>query len=148
MANTNYLKKVAEREVRIKLEDAFRVPFTSERLVLSTGGDHEFDAVSQDKQVVCSIKTHSGITSGGKNPAAKVQSAVAELYYLSLVDAPTRVLVLTDPQFYSIMKSQIEDKRRLAPGIRLQLMVLPAHIQVQIRSVQDQASREMGTSRV
>jgi hypothetical protein len=45
--------------------------------------------------------TSSGFTSGG-TPAG-IKGCIADLYYLSLVDAPVRRLVLTNPQSYEIL---------------------------------------------
>ena len=88
MADTSYLKMVVEDYVRETLAKKFGSRFRSRVLTLQTGGHHEFDAVSEDGQIVAAIKSASGKTSGGKNPSGKVQGVEAELYYLTLVSAP------------------------------------------------------------
>jgi hypothetical protein len=49
----------------------------------------------------------SGATSGGKKPVGKLQAAIAELYWLWLVDADHRVLVLTNREFFAFLQSEL-----------------------------------------
>jgi len=69
MANTTLLKTRVEDHVRRWLAIKFGMPFRSEFLFLSRvngkAARHEFDAVSEDKKIVCAIKTASWKTSGG-----------------------------------------------------------------------------------
>lgn len=125
MANTEVLKREVEQYVRLKLGKEFGQRFESRRLALKTGGDHEFDAVSLDERVVAAIKSSSVGDATGRNPGG-IKSAIAELYFLTLADAPTRFLVLTDPEFYGILKTEIEESKRLAPGVSLRRVRLPA----------------------
>lgn len=141
MANTNYLKRTVEDYVRAQLAREFGVPFRPGVLQLVTGGTHEFDAVSEDGSVVAGIKAASGKTSGGRTPVGKIKSAIAELYFLSLVSVPRRILVLTDPEFYQILSKRLEG--RLAEGLELKLIRLPADIQCQVDKVRRDASREV-----
>ncbi len=141
MANTLYLKQVVEEVVRQQLAQQFGIPFKSRTLTLVSGGKHEFDAVSEDEKVVASIKSASGRTSSGLRPAGKINAAVAELYYLTLIEAPTRLLVLTNKEFYEIMKKHLEG--RLAPGIDLMFIPLPKNVQEQVAATQALASREV-----
>ena len=71
MANTALMKTLVEPYVRLQLETEYGQPFSQQFLVLPSGGRHEFDAVSQDGNIVCSIKSNSGLTSGGKRPGAR-----------------------------------------------------------------------------
>jgi hypothetical protein len=76
MADTRYLKSIVENHVRAWLQDKFGQPFKSTFLLLSgvqdTARTHEFDAVSQDGAIVCSIKTASWKTSSKKRGSGKV----------------------------------------------------------------------------
>lgn len=141
MADTTLMKKVVEPHIRGVLAREFGMPFNSEILTLTTGGTHEFDAVSRDGNTVAAIKSASGRTVRGKGPSGKIKSAEAELYYLTLVSAPRRLLVLTDPEFHEIMCARLEG--RLAPGISVRLIELPPHIQSQVRRLQKEASDEV-----
>ena len=102
MANTSYLRYTVEPWIREQLRGIYAQDFESRILQLGPGGMHEFDAVSADLSVVASIKANSGLTSGGNFPTGKVATCLNEVYYLSLVTAPTRLLILTNPQFHEI----------------------------------------------
>ncbi len=141
MANTRYLTTVVEEHVRRALGDRHGVVFEKRRLPLTTGGLHEFDAVAADGSIVASIKTASGLTAGGKVPSGKIKDSVAELYFLSLVDAPVRLLVLTTPAFYEILMRHVAGK--LAPGIEIVCEVLPPDVQAEVDSVQRTSSNEI-----
>lgn len=141
MANTNYYKTHVEPYVRAELERLHGASFSSQTLKLTTGGTHEFDAVSADGSIVASIKSLSGKTSRGRRPAAKYSVCLAELYFLSLVDAPKRVLVLTTPAWHTMFIAYIE--KRLAPGLSVELIRLPPEIQAEVDRIKDIASGEV-----
>ena len=141
MANTNYYKTHVEPFVRAELERIHGVGFVSRVLTLTTGGTHEFDAVATDGSIVGSIKSLSGKTAGGNRPAAKYSTCLAELYFLSLVKAPKRLLVLTTPDFHSMFMRYIEG--RLIPGVEIELMKLPVELQSEVDQVAALASGEV-----
>ncbi len=69
MADTSYLKMVVEDYVRETLAKEFAIDFRSRVLTLQTGGHHEFDAVSEDGQIVAAIKSaRSGSQRSQKYP--------------------------------------------------------------------------------
>jgi hypothetical protein len=141
MADTSYLKRVVEPRIRTILEDRYGQPFYKRFLPLRSGGRHEFDAVSADGEIVVSIKSSSGLTSGGNAPDGKIKNSLAELYYLSLVDAPTRILVLTNPDFHRIFTKKAEGA--IAPGLSVELIGLPADEQAEVDAVVAAASAEV-----
>ena len=141
MANTNYYKTHVEPHVRAELESMHGVRFVSKKLALTTGGTHEFDAVAEDGSIVASIKSLSAKTATGKRPAAKYHNCVAELYYLTLVQAPRRILVLTTPAWHSMFTKYIEG--RLAPGVEVELLVLPSALQAEVERIRGIASGEV-----
>jgi hypothetical protein len=145
VANTNYYKSHVEPYVRAQLERRYGVQFSSRTLALTTGGMHEFDAVSSDGSIVTSIKSLSARTRSNKRPAAKYLNCVAELYFLSLVDAPQRLLILTTPAWHAMFTSYIEN--RLHPGIAIELLELSPELQAEVDRVRDIASAEMAPSR-
>jgi hypothetical protein len=104
MADTRYLKSIVEDHIRAWLKDKFGQSFASTCLPLigvqGIARTHEFDAVSEDGTIVCSIKTASWKTSGKKRGSGKVQGAYTELYFFSLVQATQKILILTDPEFF------------------------------------------------
>lgn len=141
MANTRYLRETVEAWVRQRLEDEHCQRFSAEVLRLGPGGSHEFDAVSEDGSIVCSIKSNSGLTSGRKHPTGKVATCLNEVYFLTLVSAPTRKLILTNPSFYEIFRRTTTGQ--IAPGIQVVLVPLPPEIQAEVDRVTKEASDEM-----
>jgi hypothetical protein len=146
MANTSALRYKVEPWVRTQLHERYRQPFSSQVLDLVPGGRHEFDAVSADRSIVVSIKTNSGLTSGGNFPNGKVNAVTAELYYLTLVEAQTKVLLLTNPEFHEILLRHL--KGAIALGVDIVLMELPAELQTEVDVVIAEASREMTVEQV
>jgi hypothetical protein len=141
MANTSILRTKVEPVIREALAAEFGQPFSSQILALPGGAAREFDAVSADRRIVVSIKTSSGLTSGGHLPGGKINSCIADLYYLSLLTAPVRRLVLTNPDFFEIFTTRMAGA--LAPGIEIVAMPLPSDLQRQVDLVIADASREM-----
>jgi hypothetical protein len=145
MADTTYLRRVVETYVRDQLGREFGQTFSARFLSLQPGGRHEFDAVSEDRGVVASIKAASGLTAGGRNPSGKIKDCIAELYYLSLVEAPVRRLVLTTPAFFAIFAKSTAGA--VARGIEVVCVPLPAEMQLEVNKVVLAASREVSPGR-
>lgn len=141
MADTSFLRYTVEPWVRDRLTERYDVGFESRRLRLSPGGTREFDAVSRDLSVVASIKAHSGLTSGGRNPSAKISSALLEVYFLSLIESHRRLLILTNPDFYEIFTRRTNGQ--VPDFISVELISLPPTMQIAVDQVTSRASREM-----
>ncbi len=141
MVNTRYLTTVVEEHVRGALSREYGVQFFKRALPLSTGGLHEFDAVAADGLIIASVKSASGRTAGGKIPSGKIKDCIAELYFLSLVEAPRRVLILTSPKFYDLFVRTMRGK--VASGIEVIHLSLPADVQAEVTAVQERASAEV-----
>lgn len=150
MANTRLLTNQVEDYIRTELARQFGQPFQKQFLPISQRLDgsqamHEFDAVSADGTIVAGIKSASGKTGGGRRPAGKIASAYQELYFLSLVRAERRILVLTAPDFYEILRKDCDGK--LAAGLELMLIELPPLLKAQVQVVQTIAREEMATGK-
>ena len=143
MANTVYLKREVESYVRGKLRSIYGEEFISKNLRLEPGGDHEFDAVSESGRIVVAIKSSSGRTAGGRIPSGKIKDSIAELYYLSLVQAEERILVLTSKDFYEILSNTLEQKGRLGHDLKLLFVGLPPDMQSKVNVVQRKASEDV-----
>jgi hypothetical protein len=113
MADTKDLKQQIEPHVQEWLRKRFGARFRRRFVPLSEHGakaQHQFAAVSEDGKIVASVKSLSGRTSGDNLPSAKINSAYAEIYYLSLVQAEKRLLVLTDFEFSGLFCKHSEGK--------------------------------------
>ncbi|HWM05441.1 MAG TPA: hypothetical protein VNP92_24135 [Actinophytocola sp.] len=140
MVNTRLLTTAVEDHVRDMLSAKYQVAFRKERLRLQPGGEHEFDAVSTDRRIVASIKTASA-PPNGKHPSAKVVNAIAELYFLSVVRASKRLLVLTSADFHALFLGAMN--RKIAGGIEVVHLPLPTDIEARVAAVQSAASDEI-----
>jgi len=150
MADTTLLKAKVEPFVTAWLEGKYPSHTFSKRpLPVGSKRDgslalHEFDAVSEDNSIVAVIKSHSGKTSGGKRPAGKIGMVYQELYFLTLVDAKLKLVILTDEEFYGIFIKESEGK--VAQDIEIHLCKLPGELQREVDKVRQKASYEQ-TSR-
>jgi hypothetical protein len=146
MADTRFLKTKVENHVREWLAEKFRQTFRSKFLPLcgvqGNSKKHEFDAVSEDGSIVCSIKTASWKTSGGKRGSGKVQGAYTELYFLDHVEAAQKFLILTDSQFFECFKRETEG--RLANGLALLHCSLPVEICAEVDAIRKTSRSELG----
>lgn len=109
---------------------------------MKLNGKHEFDAVSEDGKIIAGIISSGGKTSRQKNPSGKIKKAIAEIYFLSLVEVDKRLLVLTDPDFFKIMRKEMVGK--LAEGIEIVCCPLPAKLQEEVNRMRKIASEEVG----
>jgi len=141
MADTRYLRNEVERYIRGKLADLYGQKFSAKFLKLVTGRDHEFDAVSDDGAIVASIKATSGLTARGKPPQGKFNNAIAELYYLTLVDAHHRLLILTNPKFPKLLVART--KGALNQSLSIICIGLPHEMQGKVDEVLRAASKEV-----
>lgn len=149
MANTRVLTVNVEDFVRTELERRYGEPFRKRRLPITDKGFHEFDAVAESGSIVASIKSSSGRTSGNKIPSGKIASAVAEMYYLSLVSTSHRLLVLTNPDFFEIMTRTLTD--RVGHSIEIVHIPLPEALLALAAAAHKSASieiSELGNSSV
>jgi len=142
LANTNLIKSKIHPYVRSWLKDQYAVEFGKNALPLrDCEGKHEFDAVSSNGKIVAEIKTASGWTSGGKHPSGKRASAFEQLYFLSLVEADNKLLIITDADFFEIMKGRTAG---IVPtNIKLVKCPLPPHLAEIVHSITNEASKEI-----
>lgn len=146
MAKTTELRE-AELFVRKELGKSYPGhTFTEKGLPLrkkrdGTSAIHKFDGVSEDNAIVASIKSHSWLTSGGNLPSGKIGQIYQALYFLSLVDAKTKLLILTDKEAYEGFLTVSDGK--VAEGIEIKFYPLPPELQLMVSKVTQKASQEM-----
>lgn len=91
--------------------------------------------------VLATITNHSALTSGGKKPVGKIKSAIADLYWLSVVDAPVRFLVLTNRDVLSMLEAEL--KGALVEHFSPVHIALPDERAKSVAGVSRAASEEM-----
>ncbi|TCN39305.1 hypothetical protein EV644_107275 [Kribbella orskensis] len=141
MANTSALQE-AFHWVRGELTRIHGQSFDKREVRLRTGASHSFNAVAADGSFVATVTNSTGLTSGGKRPVGKIRGAIAELYFLSLVDASARVLIATDPNFFAILQAELAGA--LVEGVQISHLALPADLVTRVSEVTAAASTEMG----
>jgi hypothetical protein len=141
MANTATLQEPIDW-VRGELGREYNVSFGKREMQLRTGRSHSFNAVAADGSVVATVMNSSGMTSGGKKPSGKILAGVARVYFLSLADAPQRLLVVTDASFLAYLQHELDGA--LVEGVQLRHIALPADLAARVARVTSTASAEMG----
>jgi len=147
VAKTVELKTQVEPFIRKELEKSYPGhTFTEKALPLRRKRDgtyavYKFDAVSEDNSIVASIKSHSWLTSGGNVPSGKIGMIYQSLYFLSLVDAKTKLQILTDREAYDGFLTTSDGK--LAEGVEIKLYPLPPELQLLVKDIHRKASEEM-----
>jgi hypothetical protein len=140
MANTTALQEVFEW-VRSEMSQRHGRTFERRSVPLRSGGTKVFNAVAGDRSVVATIINASGTTSGGKKPIGKIRGAVADLHFLTLAQAQTRQLVITNPEFYSLFVQDLEGA--IDPGVSVVHVSLPPELAARVAAVTHAASQEM-----
>jgi hypothetical protein len=143
MPNSYFVKQEIEPYVHAQLKKEFQCEFSKLHMPLTTGGYHEFDAVSDNGEIVASIKSIGGKTKSGKFAAANYLACVAELYFLSLVHADQRFLVLTDSEMHKQLENRLIAKNRLASGIDLKLVQLPDDLHLGMQALRAVSRKEV-----
>jgi len=141
VADTSYLRRVVEPYVRQELGRRYDTVFLPKVTGLVSGGQREFNAVSHSGAIVASITSAGGKTVSGSVLPGRVRTAESELYYLTLVDATTKLLVVTSPEFFALLLKRLDGK--LATGISLELVELPEEMAAEVARVRAEASVEM-----
>mgnify|MGYP001568076318 CR=1 FL=1 len=143
MANTNVLKTLAEPHVRQWCSGKYGIEFENheKEVMLVTGGVHRFDVVSKDGSVVAGIKTSALRDDGTVSPGV-IKSTFTELYFLSLINTTTKLMILTD-------KGYCEHFRRIsmgkvAEGIEIIHCQLSKEIEENIATVHKNCRKEIG----
>ncbi|HEY7596017.1 MAG TPA: hypothetical protein VH969_22940 [Actinophytocola sp.] len=137
MANTRNLTTAVVDHVRDVLSAQYQTVFHNRRMRLQPGGYHEFEAVSDNGRIVASVKTAAG---NGRHPAGTISNCLAALYFLSLVRAHRKILVLTSPEFHAMFMIAMDGK--IPHGVEIMHVPLPADVQARVAAVQQAGTDE------
>lgn len=142
MANTSILSKLIEPYVRQKLRQKIGCEFYDKdlKLELVTGGNHKFDIVSLDRNIIGDIKSHQ-TRENGRAGVGAVKSIYFDIYMLSLVEAKRKILVLTNRDFYNFFKKISIGKT--PSDIEIMLIELPDDMKMKAKEIHNLAREEM-----
>lgn len=95
-----------ERLVRFKLGEMFGIKFKKGKLLVGHDSKkrpkiHEFDLISDDMNIIGEIKS-------GKCSRRNFSLALVDCFYLSKVEAQTKLMVFTDKELYEYFKDNSE----------------------------------------
>jgi hypothetical protein len=146
MADTRIQLEAEDWVRREWLPKQFNQPFRRERLRLKPGGVFDFDAVSYDDTIVANISTSSGITAGGKNPAAKIQKIRADMLFLLMVRAEKRLVILTEKDMYELCRKE-KTNGRVPEEIEFLHAELPVALVMALKEAKKKAADEVSPGR-
>jgi hypothetical protein len=116
--------------------------FTKKTARLRTNGSFEFDAVSNDGQIVCCISANSGRARQGGLAKSKMNKIRSDIMFLMLSEASQKLMILADTDLYNFSKSE-QQRGRLPQEIDLCLADLPNDIGALLLKAQEAASQEI-----
>ncbi len=106
-----------------------------------TGGIHRFDVVAKDGSVIAGIKT-SALRENGRVSAGVIKSTFTELYFLSLIRATKRLMILTDKGYCAYFRKISNGK--VADGIEIIYCPLSKEAKENISAVHNNCRKEIG----
>ena len=116
------------------LPKKFGQSFTKKKLTLQSRTQHEFDAVSDDNEVVAAISFSAGTTATGKvaaDPLMKVRSDA--LWFLMLESTPThRLMIFTDSTMVDLIKQE-KKRDRFPRALEILKVKLPSGLAAGLR---------------
>ena len=116
---TDYqVRRDKEEKVRKILERRFGMKFQRGTLP-SSGTDHEFDAISEDKRIVAEVKSNGLNRRTGALRSAVRDNLTAACMFLLTTKARKRLLILTDDETHQHFTRTLEAKASQKMGIRI-----------------------------
>ncbi|MGD0266866.1 MAG: hypothetical protein ABSD47_18215 [Candidatus Methylomirabilota bacterium] len=126
------------------MPEHFGSKFHRERLPLRSGGVFDFDAVSEDGDIVATISTSGSKTAAGKHAVGKLLKLRSDMLFLLLVEAKRKVVVLTEKD----MLEQCEKERkggRVPQEIEFVCATIPNELRLRLAKAKSQASAEVSS---
>jgi hypothetical protein len=112
---------------------------------LSSGGEFEFDAVSEDGAMLVSISTSQARMSSGKLGVGKLMKIRSDMLFHLLAEAPRNVMVFTE----TCMQEQLlkeQEKGRTPEDMEFMLVELPRELAMELAASRRRSSREVRPS--
>ncbi len=132
MADSPITTKEVDNWIRNEfLPKKYGQAFAKRKLGVQSGAQIEFDAVSEDGNIVCIISTSPGKTTDGK-PDTDVLAKIREkaLWTISLNEKPEIIVfIYTDKSMGELLKEEKENGR-FPKHIKTLLVKLPAELEV------------------
>ena len=120
----------AEKWIReVGLPKQFNQKFLQKSLMLKSGGDYKFNAVSEDDNIIAVISTLPGEMPNGKIEEANLQKIRSEIYWVLMIEQRFEkiLLVLTEQSMVNLIKKE-KKKDRFPKEIEIIKVKLPKEI--------------------
>ena len=146
MTNTTKIKTAIEPYIREWLASQFLGrTFTERNLPLVGGGQHRFDAVSDDGLIVVEMLSNRSETRGNNENTGGVRKAQSTTDYLNRAPKEAqRLMVFTDSGFLALVQRRAISWE--THNIQMLLCVLPPTLESLLNDILDQASQEQKAS--
>ena len=133
---------------RNSLPEKFGQQFTKRSLLLKTGGEFSFDAVSDDGRIVAVISTSPGKTSSGSIATAKLLKIRSDMLWFYMLERQPerRLLVFTEQSMIDLINEE-KKKGRFPPEFELVKVTLPPELAAKVAASQKVASEEVSPKR-
>jgi hypothetical protein len=145
---------MADTRVQVEVEDwvrrewmpgALGQKFHRERLLLTSGGRFDFDAVSADDEIVATISTSKSKTRSGQNAVGKLMKLRSDMLFLLMASCERRLVVLTDPGMHAMCEKEKENGR-VPKGIEFFVRADSGGTRQRLTDAQDEAADEVSPS--
>ncbi|HXF48985.1 MAG TPA: hypothetical protein VNL73_06125 [Verrucomicrobiae bacterium] len=149
MANTEVQLEVEKWLRENWLPKQFGQKFYKKQRQLLSGGKFEFDAVSEDGNVLVTISTSHAKTVSGKGGSGKLQKIRADALFLLLSGAQSPVLVFTEQDMFDLCKKE-HNKGRLPKNVDIRLVndkEIPSDLRIQLLHARRSSSTEVSPTR-
>lgn len=142
MADTRVQLEVEDWVRRTWMPAALGKTFRRERLPLRSGGKFDFDAVSEDDEVVATISTSSSLTSGGKHGVGKMMKLRSDMLFLIMANTKRRIVVLTEKDMYERCLAEVKGGR-VPPEVEFLLASIPDDLRERLQTAKTKSSAEV-----
>lgn len=148
MADTRVQHEVEDWIRREWLPKRYGQSFQRDKVVLVTGGEHNFAAVSADRRIVAKISTGSASTASGNLAVGKLMKLRADMLFLTMVEADRKLIILTEQDMHDLCMRELA-AGRVPAGIDFVTASIPPELQRQLDAARRASSREVtpGSSR-
>jgi hypothetical protein len=109
---------------------------------LASGGFFNFDAVSEDDSILANISTSRARTARGKHSAGTIQKIRADMLFLMMAEAETRLIVLTERDMYEFWEAE-KRSGRVPDEISFLAIELPPDLSMALAEARRIASMEV-----
>ena len=142
MADTTAHRQVQDWIADEWLPMRYGQPFAETEMPLASGGVFNFDAVSEDRQILANVSTSRWKTAPGRYGSGKVHKIRSDIYFLLLAQARRRLIVLTEPDMHAWWLKEAA-KGRVPTDIEFLHAVIPDDLDATLQAARRKASSEV-----